>query len=112
MSRRNKPQPTQATATAPKKDEYRFMRILWYVMLGMFVLLKAVDLLTMHQLEFDAEAHGRYSILASEGMYIGFNVWAIVLSAVNAITLMLKQRTLFLISLLLLLIIFLYPYFT
>ena len=116
MSRKNKPK-TEAGAKAksaedPKKDEYKMVKTFWYILLGLFILLKVVDLVFMRQNTFDAVAHGQYSILASKGMFIGYNVWAIILSAVNAVTLLLKQRLLFLISLLLLLIIFVYPFFT
>lgn len=94
------------------KDEYRLVRILWYVLLGLFILLKLVDLLGMHQLSFGTDATNPYSILASKPMYVGYNLWAIGLSLINGLTLFFKQRLIFLVSLLLLLIIFVYPFFT
>lgn len=95
-----------------KKDDFKTFKILWYVLLGLFVILKAIELIFMGQHTFSEEVHGRFSIMASKGMFIGFNVWAIILSVVNGGSLMLKQRLLFLISLLLLIIIFVYPFFT
>ena len=85
MKKRNSTDPDSS-----KKDEYRLIRICWYVLLVLFMLVKVVDLLVMHQLSFGTDATNPYSILASKPMYIGYNLWAIGLSLINGLPLIFK----------------------
>ena len=85
-------------------------KIGWIIILIGNFIMNTLSLVLVNQITFDPEKFGPYSIMARQEIYIAYNVWALILSLVNGYAMLKKQRTLFLITLLLMLIVFTYPF--
>ena len=91
-------------------DAKQIARIGWIIILVSYVLRGIIDLILVNQITFDPTKFGPYSIMARKEIYIAYNFWAILLPLVNGYALIKKQKTLFLITLLLLLLVVTYPF--
>lgn len=72
-----------------------------------------IDLIfTMDNYGFGPEVAGPYSIFSSKKFFIAFHVWGIALAIICTYSMWKEIRILFMISLLLMLLLMFYPYFT
>lgn len=79
-----------------------------------FAVFNVITLLTFgnYSYPFGPEVAGPYSIFSSEKFFVAYHVWGIILAIVCTYAMWKDVRILFMISLLLLMIVMFYPYFT
>lgn len=95
-------------------DSSNLMKKVGYVILGTFAAFNVLTLVLMGKMfpEFGPEIAGPYSIMASKGFFIAYHVWGIAIALICMYSLWKNQRGLFMISLLLMMILMFYPYFS
>ena len=79
-----------------------------------FALFNVITLLTFANSDypFGPEVAGPYSIFSSKKFFIVYHIWGIVLAILCTFTMWKEIRILFMISLLLMMLVMFYPYFT
>ena len=79
-----------------------------------FALFNVITLLTISnsKMPFGPEIAGPYSIFSSEKFFLAYHVWGILMAVVATYALWKETKMLFWISLLLLMLLMFYPYFT
>ena len=79
-----------------------------------FALFNVITLLTISnsKMPFGPEIAGPYSIFSSEKFFLAYHVWGILMAVVATYALWRETKMLFWISLLLLMLLMFYPYFT
>lgn len=95
-------------------ENSRLMKIVGYIMLGMFAAFNVLMLVMMDssKIEFGPAVAGPYSIFASRGFFIAYHAWGVILPLLCMYALWKEVRILFMTTLLLLLLLMFYPYFT
>ncbi len=90
------------------------MVIMVYVMLAGVFLNAALDLYLLSKdiIPIDGENAGTFSIFSSAAVFSAYQVWLMILSVFTGISFRFRSKSLFLISVLLLLILFVYPKLT
>lgn len=92
-------------------DNTRLMKIVGYLILGAYAAGNLLFIFRTEAFDFGPQ-FGAYSIYSSEKFFIAYHVWGILLSGVMAYAMWKEIRILFMTSLMLLLIVMFYPYFT
>lgn len=84
-----------------------------YGLFGSYIIANLVTLIFLtDRYEFGPEVGGPYSIFSSKGFFIAYNVWGIILAGVAIYSLWKKQQKLLLISLIVLMALMFYPYYS
>lgn len=94
----------------------KLVQITGFLMLAVFIIGNVISLIRVDYIQenmgFGPEIAGKYSIFASRGAFIAYNVWGIVVAVLTGYAFYKKIRILFLIGMLLMIILLFYPYFT
>ena len=99
-----------------KQDEWpeinKWILFMGFAMLTVLVVTNLLVIIRADQVPFGRPEYGQYSIYASKKIWIAYHVWGIITAIGIMATWIFKQRLLFMVFLLLLLILMFYPYFT
>jgi hypothetical protein len=91
----------------------QFMKWAGTVIFLSFAIFNLIDLLfLMDRFEFGPDVAGQYSIYSSQKFFIAYHIWGIAMAIVCTYAMWKEVKILFLISLMLLMLLMFYPYFT
>jgi hypothetical protein len=91
----------------------KLMKWMGTVIFLSFAIFNIIDLLfTMEHYDFGPDVAGPYSIFSSQKFFIAYHIWGIVMAIACTYAMWKEIRILFMVSLLLLMLLMFYPYFT
>ncbi|HHG85004.1 MAG TPA: hypothetical protein ENJ82_09695 [Bacteroidetes bacterium] len=83
-----------------------------YFILGSYAVFNVFSLFIVDRFPIGYAEAGPYSIYSSKGFFIAYHLWGILLAVVTMYSMWKEIRMLFMTSLLLMMIVMFYPYFT
>ena len=92
--------------------EPKLMKRVGTFVMGTFALFNVVTLFLVNRFPIGDLSYGEYSIYASKGFFMAYHIWGIVLCVVCIYAMWKEIRLLFMVTLLLLIMVMFYPYFT
>src|SRR3989338_7973758 len=94
-------------------DNVKLMKWVGTVVFLSLAIFNIIDLtFTIDNYEFGSDVAGPYSIFSSKKFFIAYHVWGIIMAVLCTYTMWKEIRILFMVSLLLILLLMFYPYFT
>ena len=90
----------------------QLMKRVGYLILGSFAIFNVISIVLADRFPIGQEGVGKYSIYSSTEFFIVYHAWGIVLAGIVMYAMWKEIRGLFTISLLLLMVVMFYPWFT
>ncbi|MEM0998035.1 MAG: hypothetical protein AAGN35_13180 [Bacteroidota bacterium] len=88
------------------------MKRVGYLILGTYAIFNVISIALVNRFPIGDVGVGKYSIYSSQEFFIVYHVWGIVIAIVVMYAMWKEVRGLFMISLLLMMIVMFYPWFT